>query len=369
MFKRKYLLLFVLFFSFFASLVQAKENVIIHFFTDPLCQDCKNAENFIQQEKNNYPEIELTIYSISDTKKLAEIAKEYGVEDYRIMAPTIFINGQLLQIGSFTSKSQQMIIDAIEGREIQKDCCIQRIPFTNIEIDMSNWSLPFITIILGSIDGFNICSLGALILILSIVLILDSKKKIFFFGGLFILTSVIVYGTLVFIWGKLFEMLVGQLGILRIIIGLASLGGGIYFFKEFLRFLKYGPTCQASNSELAKKATNRLKKSFEQPGQKIYLLISSVVFFAVIITLVELPCSIGIPLAFAGILTEAGVSLTSYIFYILAYLFFYMLIELIIFTGAVLTKNIWIAGSRVIIWVTLIGSLVLFYLSFYYLLS
>lgn len=363
-----FLLLILLFFS--SNIILANENqekIVIYFFTDPLCGDCKNAENFIKEKQADYPAIELNIYSISDTKKLAEIAKENQKEDYKIMAPTIFINDELLQFGKFTSKSEKMIIDAIEGREIETNCCIQKIPFTNIEIDISNWSLPFIAFALGSIDGFNVCSIGALILVLSIVFILKSRKKIFFCGGLFILTSVIIYGTLVFIWGKLFELLVGQLAILRVIVGFAALGGGIYFLKTFWRFFKFGPTCEISNSLLVKKATNKLKQAFDQPSKKIYLLAGSIIFFATVITIVELPCSIGVPLAFAGILTEAGVSLASYVLYILFYLFFYMLIELIVFVGAIFTKEIWFANSKAITWITLIGALVLFYLAFHYL--
>lgn len=369
-----FLVLFVLFFSLagfvFAEEGSNQEEILIYFFTDPLCRDCKNAEEFIIEQKNDYPQLELIVYPITDTKKLNEIAAKYEIEDYQVgMAPTIFINGTLLQIGSFTSNSEKEIMGAIQGELVDVDCCIQKIPFTNIEIDMANWSLPIITIALGSIDGFNICSIGALILVLSIVFVFDSKKKIFFYGGLFIFTAVLIYGLLVFIWGRLFEVLVGQLEILRIIIGLTALGGGIYFFKEFYRFFKYGPTCKASGSKIARKATFKLKQAFEEPDQKPYLLISSIIFFAIIITLVELPCSIGIPLAFAGILVEAGVSSTSYILYILLYLSFYMLIELIIFTGAVLTKKIWIADSKMITWVTFSGAIILFYLAFYYLIG
>jgi hypothetical protein len=68
-------------------------------------------------------------------------------------------------------------------------------------------------------------------------------------------------------------------------------------------------------------------------------------------------------------LVEEGVSLLEHILYISIYLLFYMLIEIIIFTGAVLTKKIWIANSRAITWVTLAGALILFYLAFYYLFS
>jgi glutaredoxin len=370
----KLILLGIVIFSFFSMPIfmdakNTEEKLTIYLFDDRLCPVCRDTKNFIEDILGDYPEVELKIYPISDTQKLSEIAKEHGIKDYGIMAPSIFIGDNFFQFRDFTSRNERMIINAIEGEIVEEDCCIIKIPFLNIEIDISKWSLPVITFILGSIDGFNVCSVGALILVLSIVMVLDSKKKIFFYGGLFIFTAVVIYGTLVFVWGRLFELLVGQLEILRIIVGLAALGGGIYFFKEFWRFFKYGPTCKSSNSKLARTATEKLKKSFEEPGKKAYLLAGSIIFFSAVITIVELPCSVGIPVAFAGILVESGISLGAYIFYILFYLFFYMLIELIVFTGAVLTKKIWFANSKVITWITFIGAMVLFYLSFYYLIG
>jgi glutaredoxin len=365
----KFILLIIILFpliGFAATENNNDQEIIVYLFDDRLCPVCRDAKNFFEQIKGDYPQLELIIYSITETDRLREIAEQYQVENYGIMAPTIFINDQFFQFNNFTSREQEMIIQAIEGEIVEKDCCKIKIPFLNIEVDITNWSLPIIAIILGSVDGFNVCSIGALILVLSIVMVLESRKKIFFLGGIFILTAVIIYGTLVFLWGKLFEILVGQIEILRIIVGLAAFVGGLYFFKEFYRFFKHGPTCKTSDSKLTQKATNKLKKAFQEPGQKIYLLAGSIMFFAAVITIVELPCSVGIPIAFAGILIENQVSLGLYIFYILIYLFFYMLIEIIVFIGAVLTKKIWFAGSKTITWITFIGAMVLFYLAFYY---
>lgn len=378
---KKFLLLFAVFFSFSGSVFALtpppesfeekgfveKSALTVYFFDDRLCPVCRDTKTFIQELLEEYPEAELIIYPISNTQKLSEVAETYGIEDYSIMAPTIFIGDNFFQFRDFTSRNERMLISALEGEIVEDDCCVINIPFLNIEVDISGWSLPFLAIILGSIDGFNVCSIGALILVLSIVLTLDSRRKIFLFGGLFIITAVIVYGVLVFVWGRLFEILVGQLEILRVIVGLASLAGGIYFFKEFWRFYKHGPACQTSDSQLAKTATLRLKQAFETPGKKIYLLAGSIMFFAGVITIVELPCSVGIPIAFSGILIEQGLSLGSYVFYLLLYLFFYMLIELVVFTGAVLTKKIWFANSKMITWITFAGALVLFYLALYYL--
>ncbi len=343
--------------------------VEIHFFDDRLCGVCKETKEFIQELQSLYPEINLQIHSISDTKKLNELLDEFQIEDYSIMSPTIFINSQLFQFYNFTETTKETIINAIEGITSEKDSFLIRIPLTKIEVSIGKLSLPLITAILGSIDGFNVCSIGALILVLSIVLVLESRRKIFFYGGIFIVTAVFIYGILVFTWGKIFELLIGQLEILRIIVGIAALGGAIFFFKEFWRFFTKGVTCNSSNSKLIRKSSSKLVKVFENPGKKVYLLVGSIMFFSAVVTIVELPCSLGIPIAFTGILAEKSLSLGTYLFYIILYLFFYMLIELIIFTGAVLTKRIWFANSRAITWVTFLGALVLLYLAGHYLIG
>jgi len=273
MFK-KVCLLFLVFllsssFLFLPNVTKAEdvddEKVVVHFFEDRLCPVCKKQKDFMLEIQDEYPEMDLKIYSISDTEKLREIADEYGVEDYGIMAPTTFIEDNFFQFRDFTSTHEQMIRDALEGEIVEDDCCVINMPFINMEVNIRGWSLPVITFILGSLDGFNVCSLGALILILSIVIKMESRKKTFFYGGLFIVASALIYGVLVFIWGRLFEAMVGQLEILRLIIGLAALVGGIYFLKDFFKFLKYGPACDSGNVKIKSTATNRLMTAFSDP--------------------------------------------------------------------------------------------------------
>ncbi len=366
--------LLILSFSLFTPFVFAENNqeinqedkIMVYFFEDRLCPVCRDQKNFMESIKGDYPQMELVIYSISDFSKFDEIAEMHGVENPPVMSPTTFIGDNFFQFSYFTEREKQQIIDALEGEIIERDIHMIRIPVLNIMVDISDWSLPLITFVLGSLDGFNICSIGALILILSIVLVFKSRKKILLFGGLFIFTTVLVYGGLVFMWGQLFRVLVGHSELLSYIVGIAAFFGGAYFFKEFWRFYKYGPTCESGNNKIITKATEKVQKTFADSSKGTLALVVSIVIFAAIITIVELPCSVGIPIAFTGILIESGVPLSTFVSYILLYLFFYMLIEVIIFSGAVFTKEIWITNSKAITWITLAGSLVLFYLSFYY---
>ena len=340
----------------------------IYFFDDRFCSVCQEAKSFLISVLDDYDNFEIEIISITETARIQEVATKAGIEEYRIMSPMIFIGNKLFQFNYFGQSQEEILISVLEGLDYtsDEDRYTFGIPFTQKEIVVKDWSLPFLTVVLGTLDGFNICSLGALILILTLVMTLNSRKLIFIYGGLFIFTAVLIYGTLVFVWGQLFNALVGHLLIFRYIVGLAAFAGAIYFFKEFWRFYRYGPTCQSSESALAQKATSKILTVFKDPNRKPIMLASAIVAFATIITIVELPCSIGVPIAFTGILVEKGLSLGAYTGYILLYLFFYMLIEMIVFSGAVMSKKLWFANSKMVTWVTFAGALVLIYISFYY---
>ncbi len=359
-------LTFLVFFFFAASPILA-EDLTIYFFEQRGCPDCARQKEFFDEVLPDYSNIELESYYITEKEgvdRLHELAEEYGIEDYRIMVPTTFIGGNFFQ--GFMESDKKLMIEAIEGADVQRDSDVMEIPFFG-EVNVQGWSLPILAFVIGSLDGLNVCSIGALVLILMIVLTLDSRKKILFYGGLFILTAVAIYGVLVFAWTALIDAIVGHLDFLAILIGIASLLGGIYFFKEFLKFLKYGPTCGSVGNKWISGATKRVQEAFKDSKKGTLFLAGSVMLFAGVITLVELPCSIALPVVFAGILTDSGLSMFNYISYILIYLFAYMFVEIIIFVGAVITKEVWFAQSKAITWVYLFGSLVLFFLAFYYL--
>ena len=240
------------------------------------------------------------------------------------------------------------------------------LPFIG-EIDIEKYSLPALAIFLGALDGFNICSLGALIVILGLVLALKSRKKILIFGGLFIFTTAVVYGLLIVLWYQIFSFFLSYLKIMNILIGILAMAGGIYFLKEFIKFRKQGPTCKiGSGKKIISKFSSRFQESVQKAGSPL-LLIGSVLLFAGIITVIEFPCSAAVPVVFAGVLANSQLSTFSYLSYIVLFALFYMLDEIIVFLIAFFTMTIWLASSKFVIWTTLIEAIILFILGLYYL--
>ena len=375
--KKLVFLIFILVFSAF-GFVSAQEKEMSFFFSQT-CPHCVKESVFLDELEKKYPDIVIKRYLISvksNVDLLLEYYREYNVaSEFHGMVPVTFVNGKYfvgfneekkVEIEECILISEQCDLeDSLGGEEIERKVSL---PILG-EIDMDDYSLPVLAVVLGALDGFNVCSLGVLILILGLVLALKSRKKVLIFGGLFIITASIVYGLLIVLWYQIFSFFIPYLKVMEIIIGLLAIGGGAYFFSQFIKYRKYGPTCDiASGKNIISKFSSRFKKSIQESGN-MFLLITSVLLFAVIITIVEFPCSAAVPVIFAGVLANANLSTFSYLFYIALFILFYMLDEIIVFLIAFFTMTVWLSSSKTIIWITLIEAIILFALGFYYLLG
>lgn len=375
MMKRIFFTFFVFLFIFACfSFASAQSTVEINYFYRPKCPHCLRVSVFLDDLGKKYNNIEIKKYNVFERggiEKLLEFYDEYDVPEgpERGLVPVIFTPDRYF-VGF-----DEMVAKEIEGciehcilgetgeQEIKNAIAL---PFIG-EIDPSQYSLPVLAVVLGFFDGFNVCSLGALVLILGLVLVLKSRKKMLAFGGIFILTTAIVYGLLIFLWYQVFSFFVGYLRAMEILIGLLGVFGGYYFLKEFLRYRKQGPVCEkGSGGGIVQRFSFKIKQKFESGGS-ILALLGAILFFSGIITIVEFPCSAAVPVFFAGALAKHGLSSFRYILYISLFLIFYMLDEIVVFLVAVFTMTIKLASKKFVIWVTLVESIVLFLLGFYYL--
>lgn len=368
---------------------QAKE-IEVDFFYSPACSHCAQQWKFLKELKEKYPEIKikrLSIYQKDNVELLKEVYKEYNIpSEYYGMVPLTLIDTKYF-VG-FNKEIGENIENCIlelmgESCLAECECEKHREPsegeFTLVslegkiklpligEINIKKYSLPVLAVILGGLDGFNVCSLGALVLILGLVLAPKSRKKVLVFGGIFILTTAIVYGLLIVLWYQIFSLLVPYLRLMQILIGLLGIGGGTYFLREFIKFKKQGPTCEiGTGKQMISRFSSKFQKQLQE-SRNILLLLGIVLLFAAVITIVEFPCSAAVPVVFAGILSQAHLAGFFYLLYISLFLLFYMLDEIIVFLLAFLTMKVWLASGRTLTWITLAEAVILFGLGFYYL--
>lgn len=353
---------------------QTQKRIEIKFFYSPTCLHCARAQEFLDDLEKRYPEVKMIRFNIFQ-KESIELLKEL-YEEYKVpkqewgLAPVIFTEENYFvgfdeAIAKEIEICTENCIAGQEGKEKPKDKI--SLPFIG-EIDIAKYSLPALAVILGFFDGFNVCSLGALVLILGLVLAAKSRKKILVFGGIFIATTAIIYGLLIMAWYRLFAFFAPYLTFMKILIGVLGVGGGIYFLEEFLRFKRQGAVCEGQKGKkgLVSRFSLKMKEILDKGGS-VFAVMLAVLLFAAAITVIEFPCSAAVPVFFAGLLAQAKLPAFFYLLYIAVFVLFYMLDELVVFLFTFFTLSLKLASNRFVVWVTLIESIVLFLLGFYYL--
>ena len=373
---RKYFFVFLIsaLFLFNAGFVLAEEEYPeIYFFYSSSCPHCAAEKDFLKNIESDYPKLKINEYLITDQENQGlylELIKQYEVERYSGLVPITFLGDEFFL--GFNENIGNLIEGSIK-RQFEENGGIIKGNLINLpilgEINMEDYSLPLLSVILGILDGFNVCSLGALVLIIAMALALKSRIKIFVFGGIFIITTAVVYGLLIGFWYKLFTFLSPYLRVMELVIGLIGIGGGLYFLKQFFKFKKQGPACQADfGQKVASKFSLKLEGAFKEK-RNLFIILLIVLLFAAVITVIEFPCSAVVPVIFAGTLAKAELSSLSYLFYISLFLLFYMADELIIFSIAVAKMSIWLTSPKFVTWITLIEAIILFAFGLYYLIG
>lgn len=376
--------LFIIFLTptILAAQSSAQEKVEINFFYSKTCTHCAKEDIFLNNLIQKYSFLDIKKYDFSQEKSqilLKDYYHQYHVPiDVQGFVPITFIRDKyflgfsdeetgpkieeyiLFLTGQNTDYQNNQNPDSYDVTPITDRV---KIPILG-EIDVSGFSLPALAVVLGFFDGFNVCSLGALVLILGIVLAFRSKRKTFILGIIFILTTAIIYGILIFIWHQMFTVFAIYLRKMELVIGILGIIGGIYFVREFFIARKKGAACEFGG--ITNKMAQRFQKKFYKTTS-ILALIGLVFAFAAIVTIIEFPCSAVLPVFFASILSNANLPSILAIIYIGVFIFFYLLDEIIVFLIAVFTMKIWVTSPKFVTWLNLIAAIMLLLLGSYYL--
>jgi len=205
----------------------------------------------------------------------------------------------------------------------QKTDTIIETPFG--KINLSELSLPVITIVLAAADSFNPCSFFMLLFLLSLIIHMQLRKRILLVGGIFVFFSGLFYFLMMAAILNIILILENQT-IITIIAGILALIFAVLNIKDFF-FFKKGPSLSIPDSKkpkLFKKVRDIAKMSY-LPG-----IIGYTILLAISVNTVELLCTLSLPMVFAGILTSYGLSTFQYYCYILFYNIIYVLPLIII---------------------------------------
>ena len=221
-------------------------------------------------------------------------------------------------------------------------------------IDAKKTSLTLVGIILGFIDGFNPCAMWILLLLINMTLGMKEKKKMITIGLTFILTGGIIYFFSMLGIGVILDLT--MVNVVRDIIAIVAIILGIYSLYTYIKTRK-NTGCHVVDK---KKRKGIIKKINEIMSKKSTLLaIIGTIVLASSVNLIELACSLGFPTIYLELLSLNNVCGLAKIIYLILYIFFYLIDDLVVFLIAVFTLKSKGISTRYNKFVNLIGGILM----------
>ena len=210
------------------------------------------------------------------------------------------------------------------------------ISFLGFKIETKNLALPVVSILIGLVDGFNPCAMWVLLFLISMLIGMKDKKRMWSLGITFLVTSALVYLLFMVAWLNVATFLT-SVNWIRMLLGLVALGGGCINLYGYFKNRKT-EGCTVVDDKKRNKIFDRIKKFTHE--KNFFLAILGVIALAVSVNIVELACSAGLPVMFIEILSINNLSMIEEIIYIGLYMLFFLIDDLIIFFIAMTTMQL-----------------------------
>ena len=347
----KKLILFI--FSFFVLNNVSAKTAKVYLFYGNGCPHCAQFEEFAQKNKDKY-NFEVisyeTWYNEDNSALLNKVYERFN--DKKGGVPYIVVGNQRI-IGWSDSAEEQFI--SLVKKNRQSDYCSivedilngtdnctpgedilgkVKVPIIGY-VEPEEASLGLVAMIIGLVDGFNPCAMWVLLFLLSVLINMKDRKRMWIIGFTFLFTSAFVYFLIMGSWISVVSKM-SDIIVLRNIIAVIAVIGGLY---NLYGFIKPAPTgCNVTDNNKRKKIMDRVKEFCSE--KNFFLAIIGSIGLAISVNVVELACSAGLPIVFSEILSVNNLSGFEHVIYLLIYILFFMLDDIVIFIIAMTTMKL-----------------------------
>lgn len=381
MLKKKIVLLLLL---LIPTLVSAKE-VNLYLFHGDGCPHCAKEREYLKEIEKEYDDVNIHLYEVwydTDNQELmAKVKKELNSSTNYV---PLTIIGDKYTVG-FNDNTKLMIKNNIE-KCLKEDCedvvgnvlagktanettikkevkeqkkdkedSIKDLPILG-KVDVKKVSLPIMSAVIGLVDGFNPCAMWVLVFLISMLLGTKDRKKMWILGLTFLFTSAFIYLLFMVAWLNV-AIKMNTVIWLRITIAIIAIIAAFINLKSFYKSLKKDTGCEVVDSKKRKNIIEKIKKFTLEKSLILGLL--GVMTLAVSVNFIELACSAGLPLLFTQILALNNLSKLSYMIYILIYIFFFLIDDIIVFVIAMFTLKITGISNKYSKYSHLIGGIIM----------
>ncbi len=366
MFKKimKYLLfIFMLALFIPASRIKASEEnglntVNIYYFYNKECSHCAHMSEHLNDIQEEYDNVVIYKYDIENEDNynlLARVADTF--KESQGTTPFVSLGGK--HYVGYNTTTAAFITKYVKKYSENEHIDVTYKVINNLEILESDFdysedfeydipilgtvnvkeaSLFLITAVIGFLDGFNPCAMWVLIFLISMLIAGKDKKRMWLLGSIFLLTSSLVYFLMMIAWIETIKIISAKFWF-QLIVGVFALVAGAYHLFKYIKSLKEKDVgCEVVDDTKRKKLVERIKKIVLE--KKFILAALGIIVLAVVVNFIEIACSAGLPVLYSQILLLNGISGVKSIGYILLYIFFFLLDDLVVFTIAMFTLKV-----------------------------
>ncbi len=329
----------------------------IHAFMRGDCSQCSSIIPFLQSisDQNN---VSLTVHDVGlpEEETLFNRFKDvYGI-DYTGY-PVVFIGDSVLSGETAIRENLESGISAClrqeecicpaerirasfpsvpgQGDITPEDSIVLDLPFFG-RMDMSSMSIYASTALIGFVDGFNPCSLWLIFFLMGIVIHTASRKKIFLVGMTFLLVTATAYGAFLVGVLNVFSY-VAHLFLIQFIVGMIAIIFAMVNIKDYFWYKK-GISLTISDEK--KPGLFKRVRGIMHADKSLLGMMAATALLALGVVLVELPCTAGFPMIWANLVAQSGVEGGEYGLLTGIYMLIYLLDELLLFMGIVITMKV-----------------------------
>ena len=351
--KKIFFIVIALAFLLIPFKAEAKE-LTVNLFYGKECPHCEDEQKFLDTLKKQYGDnIEIKKFEVwhdSDNNDLlTKVRIALDNEDTGVPYTVIGTYGFTGYSEDIADKIRNSVKDNIKepipdiiddvkkGKEISE---IKKIESSDVtvpilgKVDAKTVSLPLLAVVIGLADGFNPCAMWVLLFLISMLLGMKNRKRMWMLGVTFILTSAIMYTLFMVAWLHIAASAMQQV-LLRTLIALVAIVAGDYNLNKYF---KEPDGCSVTNKKQRKQIFEKIKKFTKE--KSLILALIGVITLAITVNLVELACSAGLPLLFTSVLAMNDLNAFEYGLYIFIYIFFFLIDDIIIFLIAMKTMEV-----------------------------
>jgi hypothetical protein len=331
---------------FFWQGVDAQRIPVLDFFHGRECPHCIRQKKWFPELKEAYPDIQINEYEVWHDPANAELARQrlrdLGTEFSGVPANVI---GEDVIVGF----SKNRILSTLEKYygPPQNQTKSAGNSGDTADADDANWwqtylsfPWPIMAFVLGLIDGFNPCAMWSLLVLIGFLLSIESKRRRWLIGGIFLGSSAILY------FGALLAYLLGFSTIATVltgggmtwvfrIVGVVAVGAAV---TALISAVKGQNECTVTDGKTRKKFSAKIAEVLER--KNFWWMAIGLVGLAFSVNAIELLCSFAIPTAFTSTLVSSGIPFWQQLTAIFIYDVAYILDDVIVFTLAMWTLNI-----------------------------